>query len=151
MPQAFSDTASSLGLFKKYWTSCLGFGKNKESPPYPWHQSKTLGVPANITLLGIPLYTPEMNPIEYRNSFALWDSRIRYPKRWILHGWLGILLNRKPSQALRAFFLQRGNEPRMRFILLASRFGREAEAPGKPALYQWNERRHIRLRYQETM
>ena len=29
-----------------------------------WHKSKTLKVPANITLLGIPPYTPEMNPIE---------------------------------------------------------------------------------------
>ena len=29
-----------------------------------WHQSKTLKVPENITLLGIPPYTPEMNPIE---------------------------------------------------------------------------------------
>lgn len=29
-----------------------------------WHKSKTLKVPENITLLGIPPYTPEMNPIE---------------------------------------------------------------------------------------
>ena len=29
-----------------------------------WHKSKTLKVPANITLLGIPPYTPEMKPIE---------------------------------------------------------------------------------------
>ena len=29
-----------------------------------WHKSKTLKVPANITMLGIPPYTPEMNPIE---------------------------------------------------------------------------------------
>ncbi len=29
-----------------------------------WHRSKALKVPDNITLLGIPPYTPEMNPIE---------------------------------------------------------------------------------------
>ena len=29
-----------------------------------WHKSKTLKVPANISMLGIPPYTPEMNPIE---------------------------------------------------------------------------------------
>jgi len=29
-----------------------------------WHKSSTLVVPSNITLLHIPPYTPEMNPIE---------------------------------------------------------------------------------------
>ena len=29
-----------------------------------WHRSKALEVPSNITLLNIPPYTPEMNPIE---------------------------------------------------------------------------------------
>lgn len=29
-----------------------------------WHKSKTLEVPENIVLFHIPLYTPEMNPIE---------------------------------------------------------------------------------------
>ena len=29
-----------------------------------WHKSKTLVLPANIHLLHIPPYTPEMNPIE---------------------------------------------------------------------------------------
>ena len=29
-----------------------------------WHKSQTLKVPAHITLLGIPPYTPDMNPIE---------------------------------------------------------------------------------------
>ena len=29
-----------------------------------WHKSKTLDVPDNITILHIPPYTPEMNPIE---------------------------------------------------------------------------------------
>ena len=29
-----------------------------------WHRSKGLKVPQNITLLRIPPYTPEMNPIE---------------------------------------------------------------------------------------
>ena len=29
-----------------------------------WHKSKGLQVPGNITLLHIPPYTPEMNPIE---------------------------------------------------------------------------------------
>ena len=29
-----------------------------------WHRSKGLKVPANIALLHIPPYTPEMNPIE---------------------------------------------------------------------------------------
>ena len=29
-----------------------------------WHKSKTLKIPQNIFLIGIPPYTPEMNPIE---------------------------------------------------------------------------------------
>ncbi len=29
-----------------------------------WHKSKAMKVPENITLLSIPPYTPEMNPIE---------------------------------------------------------------------------------------
>ena len=29
-----------------------------------WHKSKGLEIPDNITLLNIPPYTPEMNPIE---------------------------------------------------------------------------------------
>ncbi len=29
-----------------------------------WHRSKTMKIPNNITLLNIPPYTPEMNPIE---------------------------------------------------------------------------------------
>ena len=29
-----------------------------------WHKSKTIEIPKNITLLNIPPYTPEMNPIE---------------------------------------------------------------------------------------
>ena len=29
-----------------------------------WHKSKGLKIPGNITLLHIPPYTPEMNPIE---------------------------------------------------------------------------------------
>ena len=29
-----------------------------------WHKSKSMEVPENITLLNIPPYTPEMNPIE---------------------------------------------------------------------------------------
>ena len=29
-----------------------------------WHKSKGLVIPENITLLSIPPYTPEMNPIE---------------------------------------------------------------------------------------
>ena len=29
-----------------------------------WHKSKAMKVPENITLLNIPPYTPEMNPIE---------------------------------------------------------------------------------------
>ena len=29
-----------------------------------WHKSRTLEIPANITLFYVPPYTPEMNPIE---------------------------------------------------------------------------------------
>ena len=29
-----------------------------------WHKSKTMEIPSNITILHIPPYTPEMNPIE---------------------------------------------------------------------------------------
>lgn len=29
-----------------------------------WHQSKRLSVPANITLLPLPSYSPELNPVE---------------------------------------------------------------------------------------
>ena len=36
-----------------------------------WHKSKTLKVPDNITLLGIPPYTPEMNPIE-----QIWNENL---------------------------------------------------------------------------
>ena len=36
-----------------------------------WHKSKTLKVPANITLLKIPPYTPEMNPIE-----QIWNENL---------------------------------------------------------------------------
>ncbi len=41
-----------------------------------WHKSKTLKVPENITLLGIPPYTPEMNPIEqnWNEMFLRWEN-----------------------------------------------------------------------------
>ena len=42
-----------------------------------WHKSKTLKVPANITLLGIPPYTPEMNPIEQIWNEMLSLRRVR--------------------------------------------------------------------------
>ena len=42
-----------------------------------WHRSKTLAVPANITLLHLPPYCPELNPIE-----RLW----LYMKRNFLSG-----------------------------------------------------------------
>lgn len=29
-----------------------------------WHTAKTLNVPANVTLLHLPPYSPELNPIE---------------------------------------------------------------------------------------
>ena len=57
-------------------TQCMNIFLEKLSGQYPedeillvcdgaaWHKSKTLVVPPNITLLNIPPYTPEMNPIE---------------------------------------------------------------------------------------
>lgn len=48
-----------------------------------WHQSsERMPVPANISLLRLPAYAPELNPIENvwedlranKLSFALWDS-----------------------------------------------------------------------------
>ena len=57
-------------------TTCMNLFLSELSKEYPqdqillvcdgagWHKSKTLVVPENITLLGIPPYTPEMNPIE---------------------------------------------------------------------------------------
>ena len=57
-------------------TICMNFFLAELSKAYPkdqillvcdgaaWHKSKGLIVPENITLLHIPPYTPEMNPIE---------------------------------------------------------------------------------------
>ena len=57
-------------------TQCMNIFLEKLSEEYPddeillvcdgasWHRSKALEVPSNITLLNIPPYTPEMNPIE---------------------------------------------------------------------------------------
>ena len=57
-------------------TICMNFFLKELSKAYPkdqillvcdgaaWHKSKGLIVPENITLLHIPPYTPEMNPIE---------------------------------------------------------------------------------------
>ena len=57
-------------------TACTNVFLKKLSEEYPddeivlvcdgaaWHKSKTLIVPENITLVHIPPYTPEMNPIE---------------------------------------------------------------------------------------
>ena len=57
-------------------TECMNLFLEELSKQYPkddillvcdgaaWHKSKTLVVPQNITLLSIPPYTPEMNPIE---------------------------------------------------------------------------------------
>ena len=57
-------------------TICMNFFLAELSKAYPkdqillvcdgaaWHKSKGLIVPENITLLHIPSYTPEMNPIE---------------------------------------------------------------------------------------
>ena len=57
-------------------TICMNVFLNELSKAYPedqillvcdgasWHKSKGLKIPGNITLLHIPPYTPEMNPIE---------------------------------------------------------------------------------------
>ena len=57
-------------------TICMNYYLAEMSKEYPndqillvcdgagWHKSKGLEVPENITLLHIPPYTPEMNPIE---------------------------------------------------------------------------------------
>ena len=57
-------------------TQCMNIFLEKLVEQYPddelflvcdgaaWHKSKTLTIPPNITLLNIPPYTPEMNPIE---------------------------------------------------------------------------------------
>ena len=57
-------------------TVCMNVSLKELSTTYPedqilmvcdgasWHKSKGLEVPDNITLLHIPPYTPEMNPIE---------------------------------------------------------------------------------------
>ena len=57
-------------------TQCMNVFLEKLSEQYPndelflvcdgaaWHKSKALAIPPNITLLNIPPYTPEMNPIE---------------------------------------------------------------------------------------
>lgn len=34
-----------------------------------WHQSKSMPIPANIRLLSLPPYSPELNPVEH-----LWDE-----------------------------------------------------------------------------
>lgn len=57
-------------------TECMNMFLNELSKSFPkdkillvcdgaaWHKSKTLKIPENISLLFIPPYTPEMNPIE---------------------------------------------------------------------------------------
>lgn len=57
-------------------TKCMQVFLNKLSEEYPediiimvcdgaaWHKSKALMIPNNMTILCIPPYTPEMNPIE---------------------------------------------------------------------------------------
>ncbi len=37
-----------------------------------WHSSRDLAVPANVTLLALPPYSPELNPIE-----DIWRLRLR--------------------------------------------------------------------------
>lgn len=47
-----------------------------------WHKSSKLEVPENMTILHIPPYTPEMNPIE---QILARTSHTRFPKRGLSH------------------------------------------------------------------
>ena len=70
-------------------TNCMNTFLEELSKQYPqdqillvcdgaaWHKSKTLIVPENITLLSIPPYTPEMNPIEQIWNEILSLRRVR--------------------------------------------------------------------------
>ena len=45
-----------------------------------WHQSKRLGVPANITLVPLPAKAPELNPVE-----NIWQTVCSLLKRrWLV-------------------------------------------------------------------
>jgi transposase len=46
-----------------------------------WHGAKRLTVPANVTLLALPAYSPELNPVE-----RIWLRSCRVSGWWVWSG-----------------------------------------------------------------
>ena len=57
-----------------------------------WHGAKRLAVPANVTLLSLPAYSPELNPVE-RICWGGWPPHGISVPRW----WLSKVTNGEPS------------------------------------------------------
>jgi transposase len=86
LPEA---TTASMGLFLARFAQELAPGVHAVLllDRAGWHVARGLSVPANVTLLPLPPYSPELNPVE-----RVWlYLRERYLSRRVLDGYAAVL------------------------------------------------------------
>jgi transposase len=86
LPEA---TTASMGLFLERFAQELGPGVHAALvlDRAGWHGSRRLTVPGNITLLPLPAYSPELNPVE-----RVWlYLRERFLSHRVLDGYTAVL------------------------------------------------------------
>jgi transposase len=86
LPEA---TTASMGLFLTHFAQELAPGVHAVLllDRAGWHVAQGLSVPANVTLLPLPPYSPELNPVE-----RIWlYLRERYLSHRVLDGYAAVL------------------------------------------------------------